>query len=322
MKICRGKTGPHQYDEGVKRCPECIKFANSKAGKELNKKKNLEQSFEHVPGLKICRKGLHQYDASKRGCPECAKTADAISRAKRIPKGDMKICKRGIHQYSDNKRQCPECQKEYARGDKNKAYQREWRRGNSNAAYQKIYRANPVNKEKEKVRATKPERQAKRKSYLQSPEFKAKQKSYRQKPEVKARQKAKEQTPEYKAMMRASRGKRTKIAARGDLTKEQVLERLEEFDHKCGYCSTQLLTMIDGVDRYHPQYETIDHIVALLNGGQHTKINIVPACRNCNASKLNQEVWAWLNLKMWIPSEKLLPILLETTRLHQDTTNF
>ena len=37
-----------------------------------------------------------------------------------------------------------------------------------------------------------------------------------------------------------------------------------------------------------------DCILAISRGGRYTLINVVPACRSCNASKCNDEVTAWM----------------------------
>lgn len=166
-----------------------------------------------------------------------------------------------------------------------------------------------------------PKGQATTKTYRKSPHRKARVKELRETPEYKAKAKALAQTPAVKASVRASRGKRTKIAARGNFTASQWLERLSEFGSRCAYCTVQLLTTNNGVDLYHPHYQTMDHIIALLCDGQHTKANIIPACRGCNNSKLNKDVWVWMKEKSIAPSDKLLPILQEATQLHQETIN-
>lgn len=41
---------------------------------------------------------------------------------------------------------------------------------------------------------------------------------------------------------------------------------------------------------------TLDHVMALANGGAHSYDNLVVACRSCNSSKRTQEVFQWLAL--------------------------
>jgi 5-methylcytosine-specific restriction endonuclease McrA len=40
-----------------------------------------------------------------------------------------------------------------------------------------------------------------------------------------------------------------------------------------------------------------DCVLPLSRGGRYTLMNIVPACRSCNASKSNEEVTLWLRRK-------------------------
>src|SRR3990167_10051937 len=57
-----------------------------------------------------------------------------------------------------------------------------------------------------------------------------------------------------------------------DFTLEDWIELLEQYGYQCAYCkSTSKLTM--------------DHIVPLSKGGQHTQRNIAPACGPCNSRK-------------------------------------
>ena len=57
-----------------------------------------------------------------------------------------------------------------------------------------------------------------------------------------------------------------------DFTSEQWEFIKQQYDHKCYYCGKK-------------KKLTIDHITALVNGGNHTMSNIVPACLQCNSSK-------------------------------------
>lgn len=66
-----------------------------------------------------------------------------------------------------------------------------------------------------------------------------------------------------------------------DLTHEEWLGILEQFGHRCAYCHAPL------------HRATQDHVVPLATGGNHTMDNIVPCCRQCNASKLNKSLHEW-----------------------------
>jgi len=58
-----------------------------------------------------------------------------------------------------------------------------------------------------------------------------------------------------------------------DLTASEWREVLEEYGHACAYCGRDDLSLEQ------------DHIYPLSRGGSHTRSNIAPACRSCNAMK-------------------------------------
>lgn len=280
--------------------------------------------------MKTCKSGLHQYPDNKRSCPECARVAE---KHRRQP-GQTKTCQKGLHQYPSECRECPECRK---------IAKRAYRRKPEVKVKASAYKQKPEVKEREKQQQSK---------YRQNPEVKEREKQYnkeyQKRPEVKQRQKdkyqidkekhrARRQTPEYKATNKAWRqeymktpqfkksnairkGKRTKIAAQGDLSNEQWDGRIIEFNGCCAYCHIQLLTMVDDIDFPHPQYLTMDHIVPLLPDGQpfgqNILANVVPACWKCNNSKDQTEVFEWMAMQGAAPSDQLLPILLKTTAIH------
>lgn len=66
-----------------------------------------------------------------------------------------------------------------------------------------------------------------------------------------------------------------------DFTVEQWDECLKHFNNTCAYCG-----------EHHEVLEQ-EHFIPVSKGGPFTKENIVPACRNCNASKLNQDFFEW-----------------------------
>ncbi len=54
----------------------------------------------------------------------------------------------------------------------------------------------------------------------------------------------------------------------------------EEFEGRCAYCPAPAAAW--------------DHIIPVARGGQTIPSNIVPACRRCNSSKRDGDVWMWL----------------------------
>lgn len=59
-----------------------------------------------------------------------------------------------------------------------------------------------------------------------------------------------------------------------DFTHTEWLEMQEHYKHRCAYCDKRAKGKL-----------TQDHITPLSKGGNHTKSNIVPACRSCNCRK-------------------------------------
>lgn len=71
----------------------------------------------------------------------------------------------------------------------------------------------------------------------------------------------------------------------GDLTYEQWLSVLDQFNYCCAYCLRSALEL------------TLDHIEPVSKGGRHTLCNVVPACKSCNSRKSNKPIWSMLNVK-------------------------
>ena len=67
---------------------------------------------------------------------------------------------------------------------------------------------------------------------------------------------------------------RKRATAINDFTAAQWLEMQAAYDHRCVYCGTRRKGNL-----------TQDHIIPLSKGGNHTRSNIVPACRSCNSKK-------------------------------------
>lgn len=68
----------------------------------------------------------------------------------------------------------------------------------------------------------------------------------------------------------------------GDFCTQDWIDILCLYENTCAYCRTPVLF---DVPAKHPQKATIDHIVSLTQGGQHTKSNVTVACWKCNSRK-------------------------------------
>jgi 5-methylcytosine-specific restriction endonuclease McrA len=57
-----------------------------------------------------------------------------------------------------------------------------------------------------------------------------------------------------------------------NLTASQWMEIKDKFSNSCAYCHRETIL-------------TMDHIIPLSKGGEHTAENVLPACRPCNGKK-------------------------------------
>jgi 5-methylcytosine-specific restriction endonuclease McrA len=62
----------------------------------------------------------------------------------------------------------------------------------------------------------------------------------------------------------------------GDVSTQEWLDVLTEFDNRCIYCGVRFSAECP---------PTMDHMIPVSRGGPHEKANIVPACGSCNSKK-------------------------------------
>ena len=74
----------------------------------------------------------------------------------------------------------------------------------------------------------------------------------------------------------AQNSRTSKLGLKSDLTPEQWVTVLEQYDHKCAYCGGK--------------FETMEHIVPVSFGGGTTKDNVVPACMPCNLKAYRRNI--------------------------------
>ena len=68
-----------------------------------------------------------------------------------------------------------------------------------------------------------------------------------------------------------------------DLYKQQI-EKLQQSNHACAYCGKVFSS---------PKEATIDHIFPRIKGGTNEMENIVFACKTCNSSKGDRDMFGW-----------------------------
>ncbi len=67
------------------------------------------------------------------------------------------------------------------------------------------------------------------------------------------------------------------------LTAEQIVELLEVFDYRCGYCLVDLRSL-------PKEFRTLDHMLPLVRGGSNTLDNVIPCCKPCNSRKKDRHM--------------------------------
>jgi 5-methylcytosine-specific restriction endonuclease McrA len=86
--------------------------------------------------------------------------------------------------------------------------------------------------------------------------------------------------PDKVRVWHSKRYVKKKHVAISDLTAAQWSEIKLVHGNRCAYCGKKLT----------PRQITLDHITPISKGGNHTRTNVVPACKSCNSRKGNREV--------------------------------
>lgn len=89
------------------------------------------------------------------------------------------------------------------------------------------------------------------------------------------------QTEKGQITHQVKRSRRRAAKVENTLTVSEWREILADYDNRCAYCNTK-------------GKMTQDHITALVNGGTHTKDNVIPACFSCNSSKKHTPLLVWM----------------------------
>lgn len=92
-----------------------------------------------------------------------------------------------------------------------------------------------------------------------------------------AKRKLADKTPEglLRDRMRKEARRARMLGVEHTLTLDEWLMICEQFGQRCAYCG-----------KIKPLEQ--DHVIPLSKGGPHTRENVVPACKPCNASKGNR----------------------------------
>lgn len=85
--------------------------------------------------------------------------------------------------------------------------------------------------------------------------------------------------------------KRASISESDNVTAEEWLMRLEQFDGTCAYCGSTV-----DIER--------DHVIPLSKGGRNIIGNILPACKSCNRSKGAKDMVSWYHKQPMYDAER------------------
>lgn len=177
---------------------------------------------------------------------------------------------------------CKDCERERKKGKQN-----------YNAEYQRKY--HELNREKINTQARdrrnaniEKERAKKKEYYLKNKEtiLAKHREKWHNDPEYRQKQnewKSKHRKTEKGRQISKNAKHRRKARQRGldhSLTFEQWEKIKSQFDFKCAYCGCE-------------GELTRDHFVPLINGGEFSINNIIPACKHCNDSKYAKDFFEW-----------------------------
>ena len=74
-----------------------------------------------------------------------------------------------------------------------------------------------------------------------------------------------------------------------DLTNEEWEDTKKEFNFECAYCG---ISECEVLELYNEGLHQ-EHVIPIIRNGEHTKRNIIPACKGCNSSKGGREFREW-----------------------------
>ncbi|WLF70486.1 HNH endonuclease [Clostridium septicum] len=69
-------------------------------------------------------------------------------------------------------------------------------------------------------------------------------------------------------------------------------DNLKSYCKECAYCGRSLKKL------------TQDHLIPLSKGGNYTKNNIIPVCRNCNSKKHTKDFFTWYKEQNFYSKER------------------
>ena len=222
----------------------------------------------------------------------------------------MRICKKCgevkfLFKFVKNKnskygfsKECKQCQSEYFRSEKGRNAQRKARK-----KYSQSEKGKETRKEIRKKYSQSEKGKEAQKKYYQSEKGKEMLKKYNQSEKGKETRKKYSQSEKGRVLQFNSHNKRrSKEQSQGNgITTTQWLEMMDFFEWKCAYSDMY----IGGKNQ---NIRSIDHIVALDNGGLNEIWNCVPMYKNYNSSKKANDMLEWYQQQDFYSEERLQKI--------------
>ena len=80
------------------------------------------------------------------------------------------------------------------------------------------------------------------------------------------------------------------------LSREDWVQCKEYFKHQCAYCGKELKSFAK------------EHVIPVSKGGPLVRTNIVPSCKSCNSSKINNDMEPWYRAQPFFSESRLAKI--------------
>ena len=226
-----------------------------------------------LPSTKVCTKckvekpisEFHKSKKYKSGIRSVCKTCRAEAHKANLPA----IRKQRKRHYEKNKEKLCDYQKEYRKNNEELVKARKKK-------YREVYKEQIAYKKKTHYELNKDKIKVCVKRYSKTPSGKFAHKKANKKYN---------KTPKAKDIFRKSSHVRRallKNATIEDFSPTEIFERDNYVCQLCG-CKTSLRYRIT----YHPKRTTLDHIIPLSLGGDHSRMNTQCACHKCNIEKSN-----------------------------------
>ena len=102
--------------------------------------------------------------------------------------------------------------------------------------------------------------------------------------------------------------------AAGELHRNDIHYVMDHWQSKCAYCGHEC----------HGTHQQLEHILPIVSGGTNALSNLTIACKHCNSSKSDKEVFTWWkNSGNWDPKrEAKLRAHMESAVSHTDKDEF